>query len=63
MFAKIEISGIVEAVTGIHIGGNDQFSAIGAVDAPVIRDILSDNPIIPGSSLKGKLRSLLAKEL
>lgn len=62
MFAKIEISGIVEAVTGLHIGGNDQFSAIGAVDAPVIRDILSDNPIIPGSSLKGKLRSLLAKQ-
>lgn len=62
MFAKIEITGIVEAVTGIHIGGNDQFSAIGAVDAPVIRDILSDNPIIPGSSLKGKLRSLLAKQ-
>ena len=62
MFAKIEITGIVEAVTGIHIGGNDQFSAIGAVDAPVIRDILSDNPIIPGSSLKGKLRTLLAKQ-
>ncbi|ESL02962.1 CRISPR-associated RAMP protein, Csm3 family [Catonella morbi ATCC 51271] len=62
MFAKIEISGIVEAVTGIHIGGNDQFSAIGAVDSPVIRDKMSDNPIIPGSSLKGKLRSLLARQ-
>ena len=58
MFAKIEISGIVEAVTGIHIGGNDQFSAIGAIDSPVIRDKMSDNPIIPGSSLKGKFRSL-----
>jgi len=62
MFAKIEITGIVEAVTGLHIGGNDQFSAIGAVDSPVIRDKMSDNPIIPGSSLKGKLRSLLAKQ-
>ena len=62
MFAKIEISGIVEAVTGIHIGGNDQFSAIGAIDSPVIRDKMSDNPIIPGSSLKGKLRSLLARQ-
>ena len=62
MFAKIEISGIVEAVTGIHIGGNDQFSAIGAIDSPVIRDKMSDNPIIPGSSLKGKLRSLLDRQ-
>ena len=62
MFAKIEISGIVESITGIHIGGNDQFSAIGAIDSPVIRDKMSDNPIIPGSSLKGKLRSLLARQ-
>lgn len=61
MFAKIEITGILEVKTGLHIGGNGAFAAIGAVDSPVIRDVTSDDPIIPGSSLKGKLRTLLAK--
>ena len=62
MFAKIEIKGTVEVKTGLHIGGNGAFAAIGAVDSPVIRDVRSDDPIIPGSSLKGKMRSLLAKQ-
>ncbi len=29
MFAKIEISGMMEVVTGMHIGGSSAFSAIG----------------------------------
>ena len=62
MFAKIEITGKLEVVTGLHIGGNGAFAAIGAVDSPVIRDAVTNMPIIPGSSLKGKLRSLLAKK-
>ena len=62
MFAKLEITGIMDIVTGLHIGGNGAFAAIGAVDSPVIRDAVSNEPIIPGSSLKGKLRSLLAKK-
>ena len=61
MFAKLEITGTLEVITGLHIGGSDAFAAIGAVDSPVIRDVRSDDPIIPGSSLKGKLRTLLAK--
>ncbi|ERL20503.1 CRISPR-associated RAMP protein, Csm3 family [Oribacterium sp. oral taxon 078 str. F0263] len=61
MFAKIEISGTMELVTGTHIGGNGAFAAIGAVDSPVIRDARTMEPMIPGSSLKGKLRSLMAK--
>ncbi len=61
MFAKIEITGTLEVKTGLHIGGNGAFAAIGAVDSPVIRDVRSDDPIIPGTSLKGKMRSLLAK--
>ncbi len=62
MYAKIEITGTVTVKTGMHIGGSDAFSAIGAVDSPVVKDPLTGNPIIPGSSLKGKMRSLLAKE-
>lgn len=62
MFAKVEISGVMDIVTGLHIGGGSAFAAIGAVDSPVIRDTLTGNPIIPGSSLKGKMRTLLAKK-
>lgn len=62
MFSKIEITGIIQAETGIHIGGNSQFAAIGAVNSPVIRDVYTDYPMIPGSSLKGKMRTLLAKQ-
>ena len=61
MFAKVEVTGTIEVLTGMHIGGSSAFSAIGAVDAPVVKDVVSGNPMIPGSSLKGKMRSLLAK--
>ena len=33
MFAKVEISGVLEVVTGLHIGASNAFSAIGAVDS------------------------------
>lgn len=62
MYAKIQITGQLEVVTGLHIGGASAFAAIGAVDAPVVRDVRTNLPMIPGSSLKGKIRSLLAKE-
>lgn len=61
MIIKLEISGKIEVVSGLHIGASDAYSAIGAIDSPVIRDPISGDPIIPGSSLKGKLRTLLAK--
>jgi CRISPR-associated protein Csm3 len=64
---KIELKGRVfitfdiEAVTGLHIGGSDAGVEIGGVDKTVIRDKLTNRPYIPGSSLKGKMRSLLEK--
>lgn len=61
MYTKILIQFDLEVVTGMHIGGSSTFSAIGAVDSPVIRDALTGRPIVPGSSLKGKLRTLLAR--
>ena len=61
MYAKIQITGLLQVETGLHIGGNGAFAAIGAVDSPVIRDTTSHLPMIPGSSLKGKIRTLLAK--
>lgn len=62
MYAKIQIKGKVIVKTGLHIGGGAAFAAIGAVDSTVIRDTLSNLPMIPGSSFKGKMRTLLAKE-
>lgn len=62
MYAKIRISGDLEVKTGMHIGGNSAFAAIGAVDSNVTKDSRTKLPMIPGSSLKGKMRSLLAKE-
>jgi CRISPR-associated protein Csm3 len=60
-YGKIMIKGEIETITGLHIGGTDSYSAIGAVDSPVIRDSVSGYPIIPGSSIKGKMRFLLQR--
>lgn len=56
---KIFISGEITAVTGLHIGGSNTSIEIGGVDTSVIRNPFNDEPYIPGSSLKGKMRSLL----
>ncbi|QHW35985.1 type III-A CRISPR-associated RAMP protein Csm3 [Staphylococcus ursi] len=61
MYSKIKITGTIEVVTGLHIGGGGESSMIGAIDSPVVRDLQTKLPIIPGSSIKGKMRSLLAK--
>lgn len=61
MYGKLLIQCELEVLTGMHIGGSSVFSAIGAVDSPVVRDALTGMPIVPGSSLKGKLRTLLAR--
>ncbi|MEW6141533.1 MAG: type III-A CRISPR-associated RAMP protein Csm3 [Chloroflexota bacterium] len=56
-----EIKGIIKCKTGLHIGGTKDDIEIGGIDNPVIREPISKQPYIPGSSLKGKLRSLLEK--
>ncbi len=61
MYGKILIQCRLVVRTGLHIGDSSVFSAIGAVDSPVVRDPLTGQPIVPGSSLKGKLRTLLAR--
>ena len=53
MYGKILIQCDLIVRTGMHIGASGAFSAIGAVDSPVVRDTLTGNPIVPGSSLKG----------
>ena len=53
------ISGSIECLTGLHIGGVAEELKIGGTDSPVIMDRIRNLPYIPGSSLKGKMRSLL----
>ncbi len=62
-YTKLAIKGKIRVLSGLHIGASSAFAAIGAADSPALKDPLSGLPIIPGSSLKGKLRTLLAKSL
>lgn len=61
LLGKIIISGRLQCLTGIHIGASNENMEIGAIDSPVVRDPITREPYIPGSSLKGKLRALLEK--
>jgi CRISPR-associated protein Csm3 len=58
---KILIEGVIKAKTGLHIGGTNAGLSIGGADATVVRNPYNNEPYIPGSSLKGKMRSLLEK--
>ena len=61
VFAKIKLTAQIRLETGLHIGTNNAFAAIGATASPVIKDPITNLPIIPASSIKGKMRTLLAK--
>ncbi len=61
LYGRLLIEGEIEALTGLHIGAGRGDLVIGGMENPVVRDPLTDRPYIPGSSLKGKLRSLLEK--
>ena len=55
------IDGKIKVITGLHIGACNETIEIGGLDQPIIKDPLPESgaPYIPGSSLKGKMRSLL----
>lgn len=55
----VKLTGTVELLSGLHIGGGDDTMKIGGIDNGVVKDVNTDHPYIPGSSLKGKMRSLL----
>jgi len=57
------IEGTIEVLTGLHIGGSTAIIEIGGKDNPVIKHPLTKEPYIPGSSIKGKMRSLLEWKL
>jgi CRISPR-associated protein Csm3 len=49
----------LQLLSGLHIGAGDSEMHIGGTDNPVLKHPLTNRPYIPGSSLKGKMRSLL----
>lgn len=53
------IQGSIEVLTGLHIGDCKDAIEIGGMDSPVVKNLYTGEPYIPGSSLKGKLRCLL----
>lgn len=57
--ANLIIKGKIKCETALHIGGMTEGYEIGGMDNPVIKDLVTGYPYIPGSSLKGKMRSLL----
>ena len=59
--SKAFIKGELKTYTGLHIGGNSGGLRIGGADSVVIRSAINNQPYIPGSSLRGKMRSLLER--
>ena len=58
-----KITGKIVVKTGLHIGAGNDTVEIGGIDNPIVRNPFTKEPYIPGSSLKGKMRSLLEWEL
>ncbi len=58
LIGKLILEGDLLCETGLHIGAGKGSLEIGGADNPVVKDAFG-RPYIPGSSLRGKLRSLL----
>lgn len=59
LFYKIHLKTTMILLSGLHIGDSDDSVEIGGVDNPVVRRKDTQEPYLPGSSLKGKMRCLL----
>src|SRR2546430_13267925 len=58
LIGKLLLEGELHCETGLHVGAGKGSLEIGSSDNPVIKDAFG-RPYIPGSSLRGRLRSLL----
>src|SRR6187549_4128799 len=58
LIGKLILEGVMHCETGLHVGAGKGSLEIGGSDNPVVKDAFG-RPYIPGSSLRGKLRSLL----
>lgn len=55
----VEITGVIRLRSGLHIGAGKDSVEIGGLDQPIIKNPVTQEPYIPGSSLRGKMRSML----
>ena len=58
LYGRVLLRGSIRCLTGLHIGTRNDDPAVGGIDEAVLRDPLTLRPYIPGSALRGKLRSL-----
>ena len=58
-----QITGVIHCLSGVRVGGNNNVIEIGTIDNPIIRNPITNHPYLPGSSLKGKMRSSLELSL
>ncbi|MEM4413278.1 MAG: type III-A CRISPR-associated RAMP protein Csm3 [Candidatus Caldarchaeum sp.] len=63
LLGKVILQGVIRTLTGLHIGTSKEVLEIGGLDNLIVREPVTQEPYIPGSSLKGKLRSLLEKKV
>ena len=63
LYGRVFIEATIVAKTGLHIGGSGSDLEIGGLDKEVVRNPLTKKPYIPGSSLRGKMRSQMEKLL
>src|SRR5690348_8184085 len=58
-----EITGRIHCLSGLRVGGSDELLQIGGADLTCIKHPVTLEPYIPGSSIKGKMRSELEQQL
>lgn len=58
LLKTIKVTGTITVQTGLHIGGSQETMEISGLDNPIIKNPANAEPYIPGSSLKGRMRSL-----
>jgi len=63
LLGKLRLTSNLRVVTGLHIGAGGENLDIGGLDKSVMRDPLTKHPYLPGSSIKGKMRSILERFL
>ncbi len=61
LYGRLFITFDIRLMTGLRIGGSEEGIQIGGIDNTVIRNPFNNQPYIPGSSLRGKMRCELDK--
>lgn len=61
MLEKVFLRGTITALTGLRVGGSEQGLDAAGLENLVVRHALLDEPYVPGSSLRGRMRSLLER--